>query len=502
MGKKHKIILTVLIAAHLAIALPLAFYLNVWTDEASTLYTTGGGFMQAFHHVFADEKQAPLYFLLMSLWRKIDDSVFFARVFSMLCSAAAILAFSNLARKIWEEKTALFVTGMFALHPLLVWASVEIRLYALVILMTCLLFSSFYKGFLRDEDAADAKKSRIFYVFFAIAAVYIHYYLGFVLVGAFAALLVTRRMKAARCYFLLMILAGLAILPLFWIILTQFGDRTQMFTEERSILTGIRLVWNHFLTFVLPTELFPAAEQSALSLARVWMLRLALLAALVLLIKNKFRQFDADILVFGTISLVCAVFFLGVYFQLGTLYVSIRHAAVYFVAVFIFAAAALVKLVPTRKARFLITPLYAVFFVYAYFAIYPEFTKRGDWARVAEFVQKNEKPNQTIVVFPNYDAVALPVYYRGANKILPDENLFSLRTDAPDGTAESLRSQTEALIKEIPPETTEIWLLTGERCEIKESCALLENYVDAHYTVVEEKMFYLEKVRLLRKKND
>ena len=88
-----KKIVLILIFVHLAIALPLAFRLNIWTDEASTLYTTQKGFFQAFQNLFTDEKQAPLYFLFLSLWRKLNDSIFFARLFSIICSALAIVAF-------------------------------------------------------------------------------------------------------------------------------------------------------------------------------------------------------------------------------------------------------------------------------------------------------------------------------------------------------------------------------------------------------------------------
>src|SRR5690349_20813504 len=60
---------------HLLITLPLAYVLNIWADEASTLYTTEHGFFYAFRSALADEKQAPLYFWFLSLWREIDASI-------------------------------------------------------------------------------------------------------------------------------------------------------------------------------------------------------------------------------------------------------------------------------------------------------------------------------------------------------------------------------------------------------------------------------------------
>jgi hypothetical protein len=196
---------------------------------------------------------------------------------------------------------------------------------------------------------------------------------------------------------------------------------------------------------------------------------------------------------------VCGAFFLFAYFQLGAGYIEIRHAAIYFVAIFIFAGAVLAKVLPA-KARLFTAVLYAVFFAYAIAVMYPDLTKRGDWARVAVFISQNEKPGQPIILFPAYDAVALPFYYRGANKILPDEKFFSFVTEAETGTPESFRRQIEFVTGRIPPEAPEVWLLTNEKCEVKQSCAPLENFVAAHYTIVEERNFYKEKVRLLRKK--
>jgi hypothetical protein len=61
---------------HLATALPLAYILNIWMDEASTLYSTQNGFFHALNNASTDERQAPLYFIILSVWRMFDDSIF------------------------------------------------------------------------------------------------------------------------------------------------------------------------------------------------------------------------------------------------------------------------------------------------------------------------------------------------------------------------------------------------------------------------------------------
>ena len=51
------------------------------------------------------------------------------------------------------------------------------------------------------------------------------------------------------------------------------------------------------------------------------------------------------------------------------------------------------------KSRVLVAILYLFFFSYSTYMLYPNLTKRGDWARVAAFIEQTEKPNQPIMVF-------------------------------------------------------------------------------------------------------
>lgn len=511
----EKKFLLILILLHLAIALPLAFYLNIWVDEASTLHTTQNGFFQAFNNLFNDEKQAPLYFLLMSLWRKINDSIFFARLFSIIWSALAIKVFFDLARKIWEDKRAFFVTGLFALHPMLFWASLEIRLYSLIILISVLLLKVFYDGYFDSEivsreGAKAQRKAQIYFVLTAIAALYTNYYLGFFLFGCFAALIVLRRWKEAKTFFLQMLIVGLAILPLLWIIEQQFSVRVIHFQTEKSMLEGLSIFWNHFLTFILPTEIFPPEDVSVFSIIRNWIIRIAILAFVLISFKNKRKNLDENVLALGAISAVTSALLLFVYFQLGAGYIEIRHAAVFFVPFILFVFSILAGILmqgregaETQSKKFIVVSLavlYAIFFSYSLFTLYPNLTKRGDWARVGEYIEQNEKPGQPIVVFQAYEAIALPYHYKGANRILPDEKFFAFDLEAPPGTAGSYRSQIEFIISKIPADAEEIWLLTNEKCAVGEACQPLENFVAANYTIVQEKEFYKEKTRLLRRK--
>jgi 4-amino-4-deoxy-L-arabinose transferase-like glycosyltransferase len=500
---------------HLIITLPPAYALNIWADEASTLYTTGRGFFYAFQNALADEKQAPLYFWFLSFWREFNDSIFWARLPSIIFSLLAINFFYRLARKFFDFRTAGFVTAVFALHPFLIWASLEIRVYSSVVLLSVLLLKLFFEGYLTEtgvlrKDEKTQRRARIFYVLTAAGALYTNYYLGFLLVGNFCALIVLRKWQAARKYFLQMLIVGAAIVPLLWAIKMQFAVNTNRFQAEKSLFVGLKFLWNHFLTFTLPTEIFPPEEATGISFVRVWLVRTAILAVVILLVKKR-KVFDKNILALGTIGAVGFAFLLAAYFLLGEIFVEIRHAAMLFAPLILFAALVLRealtqsreavkprKFKPILAVSFVV--LLMVFFSYSIYTLYPNAAKRGDWGKVGAFLEQTEKPNQPVIVFTAFDALALPYHYKGQNKILPDEKFFAFEAEAETGSADSWRGQTEFIISEIPAETEEIWLLTNEKCAVKDACRPLENFVAANYTVINEKDFYKEKVRLLRKK--
>ena len=485
--------------AHLMIAVPLAYFLNIWVDEASTLYTTERGLVFAFQNALADEKQAPLYFWMLSVWRELSGSIFFARVFSIICSLAAIRLFYALARRFFDERPAFFVTLLFALHPFFIWASVEIRVYSLVICLSLILLNLWFSTYFDSTDGRIQRSSNLTFLAVAVVSLYTNYYLGFLLAGLFGSLVITRKWRAAAAYFFNMIAAGIVFAPLIWAVVSQFAANTVAFQTERSLVVGLQLLWNTFLTFAMPTEIYPLEQISTVSLIRVWFVRIAAVILIALVIRKRREILDGKLVAIGVTAATIGAFFLIAYLLLGEVYVAIRHAAVLFAPLVLMLAVVLNRLLPA-KAWPAILLIYLALFSYSLTMLYPNVAKRGDWARVGAFLEQNERPNQPIVVFTTFDALALPYHYRGVNRIFPDERYFDWEIEAPAGTPEAWRRQTEFILSEIPSEAGEIWLLTNEKCDVRESCRPLENFIEQNYTIEHEKSFYLEKARLLRKK--
>ncbi|MFN0280018.1 MAG: glycosyltransferase family 39 protein [Pyrinomonadaceae bacterium] len=498
-----------LIVLHLLIVLPLAYFLNIWADEASTLYTTQHGFWPAFQNAAADEKQAPLYFWIMSLWRYINGSIFFARLFSIICIVAAIKVFADLATRLFKPRAALLATAFFAFHPYLFWASLEIRVYSLVILLSLILIRLFFDAFIEESEPNARKNSRILFTVVAVIAVYTNYYLGFVLIGLFAALLVSGKWREARIYLGLMLLVAAAFSPLLLIKFeSQLAANTSGFNEEQSIFKGVRNLWRHFLTFILPTELLPNEQFSIVGMVRLWIIRIALVVVGLFVVVRR-KSISSSTLLLGAVTATTFGGLFFAYFVVGSNYIQIRHASVLFVPLVLFAAALLSDIFVTdgkqmravnKTLAIAASLIVLASFSYSIVALYPNMAKRGDWARVGAFIQQNEWPGQPIMVFPTYEALALPYHYHGVNRISPDEEYFKHEEQAAFGTQYSLTKEIDFFISNIPPDADWVWLAVSERCLITEACRPLENYVQANYTIEKEQEFYLEKLFLLRKK--
>jgi hypothetical protein len=495
--RRRRLFLAFLIGAHLAVTLPLAYLLNAWVDEASTLHSTADGFLHTLRTVFHTEKQAPLYFLLVSIWRDIDPSIFFARLFSIIWSCLAIVFFFRVVLRFFDLQKAFLLTAFFALHPYLIWASLEIRLYSLVVFQTTVLFWTFARGYLDDS-----KSARVFFVISGILGIYTSYYIGFLLVGGFAALLLTKRFSSAKRYFFDMIVAGVFILPLLWAIKMQLELNTEGHIQVTALSDGIRTLWGHFLTFAVPTEILPTGEQTLVSFIRLWLVRFALLVVFLLILRKKLEWLDEKTRIFGAFTMCTLGFLVVAFLILGGEYISLRHASVIFVPFVLFVAAVLSGVMP-RVFWVSAAVFFALLFPYAIHQLYPSLAKRGDWSNVSRFIEQNEKPGQPIITSAAYDAITMPFHYNGVNRVFPDERQFEWNVEAPLNTADAYRRQFDFIISKIPAESSELWVLSRDACHHPETaiaCEPLEKFLEENYTVVIEKDFYLERVRLLRKK--
>ena len=491
-GSGYGYAIPILILLHVAVTLFLAYKLNIWVDEAFSLHTTERGVGYAFQQALHFELQAPLYFILLSIWRKLDSTIFFARLLSVASVAVSLRVIAAVSKRLWSEVHPGWIVAVVAFNPVTIGVAVDVRLYALVFLLSALLLLTFYDGYLAQSTS---RRARICHVLVAVIALYTQYYTGFLLAGSLCALLVLKRWRPLRQYLLGMAVVALCFTPMLPFIRYQLTAHTAPIYNRESWFEVFK-----FVTWRMKDYLLPLAWDVTLEI-RSWLLRILYITTIYIVYKKR-RDIPSEIVAVWTIALVVASCFLITARFSGELLLQIRHTIVLFFPVNL--AALSIFILPNKKKLVLVWAIIVLAFTVASLGRhYRPLAKSGDWRRVAEYLMTKETPEQTILVFHAGAALPLSRYYAGKNVLVPvpRENTFE-RFDFHDYV---LRDEREIIVAlDRTPGTHErVWLVTDEDCgyaDLKYNCDVLETYVGKYYTVEETRNFLNSTVRLLRRK--
>ncbi|HEV2038398.1 MAG TPA: hypothetical protein VGQ96_07315, partial [Candidatus Eremiobacteraceae bacterium] len=239
------------ICLNLAIALPLAKILNTWIDESYTLRTTAAGVSYAIHQAIHFELQPPLYFALLALWRELDHSIFFARLFSVICAALLVYCAAQLSARYAPSLHPAWAAYVVALNPATMWAAEEIRTYALAGLLSGLLLWTFYDGYLSKEST---RRARIMHALIAVISFYTQYFLSFVLLGSMLALLLLQRWAALRQYAVAMLFVGICSVPIIYALHQQIAAGTSTYFSVASLRSLVFDIYTIAFFFVMPVS--------------------------------------------------------------------------------------------------------------------------------------------------------------------------------------------------------------------------------------------------------
>lgn len=481
-----------ILSLHLAITLPLARLLNIWIDEASTLDTTGKGLRYAFSQALNYELQAPLYFVLLNLWRTISHSIFHARLFSVVCVVMALFILAGVSRRFIAGIHPAWMVAATAFNPFTIWAATETRVYALVLLLVSILMLNFYDGYL----AGNSRRARWTHAIVALIALYTYYYLGFLLLAQAVALLPVRRWRAAWDFCLAMVAVGVGFAPMLWYLPQQIQGYTSTVTQRPTLSAGLQS-----LSWRLQSQILPTGWKPLEMLGRVMMASLLILT--LFLIVRKVRQSLAPAhLALWAISVVMALCMLLACLATAITFLESRHTTVLFFPATL-SVFALLAVVARKQGVIIWACIVILFSVVSDTALYRHPTKNGEWSRVAAYLKASERPNQPILVSQPLSAVPLSYYYSGANSIVPVPAPEDFRTfNGPEKVLKD-EEQLESLLEKTDGHGERFWLVTDERCNLlgrNLNCEVLERFVAARYEIEQDRGFFHSRVRLLRRK--
>ncbi len=462
----------------IAILVGLGAIFATWTDEEYSLATTAHGAAFAYGRAIGFEKQAPLYFVLLALWRTFDSSVFVARLFSVACIAGFLITMAALLRRVWPNASTL-VFAAIAFNPFVVYAGTEIRLYAFALLVSSLLALTFYDGFFVACDISRGVWiARTGFVLSAIAAAYLQYYLMFALVGFGAALLVYRR-QGLLAFLASCALVALAMVPLVGIVREQVG------VDEPSrlgLIGAARIPLAASADYVMPLHW----ARGIVGRAAYAIVGLVAIGSIVAAQPRPNRAFGA----FAIVAAVSALLFTLVGAFAHVYVIAPRQTVVLF-APLMLAVAALLATARRPLSAIAFGGAYALVCALSLGSLYGHGAKTGDWKRVGAALTREVAPGDAVAVFDSDAALPLQRYYVGSLVRVPR----SPQTDVFRANAFVIHSSAEVdgVIGRARLGHHRLWLVRNNACTFRHpdyGCAYLDEVVRREYRVIAEHPYF------------
>lgn len=505
--EKFNFIVFLIIGLNLCITVPLAASLNIWIDEAFSLNTTSKGLGYAISHSINFEGQPPLYFAILNLWRILNDSIVFARLFSILCISLTIYTAAVFSRRYLKGIHPGLIAVVVAFHPFSIWAAIEIRMYALAILISALLLLFFFDGFLADTTN---RRARLLYGFCAIAGIYTNYLLACLLISHGLTLLFFKRWRSLYYYLVTMAWVVVLLLP---ILLILFFHVTRL----KEILTAYS--YSLFDSFKETIEIFIAyisfVDKDLQPLATIQLIQYGLPVILILIALTYRRFITLEKIILWIITLISAVILAIVLYVMKSVHNAPRYAYPIFLVgqVSLLSLLSIVRGSIKQKILICFTVVFLSVSLWSIWSTYSLSAKSGDWKRVSSYIMAREKPDQAILVFPELDILPLSYYYSGINKLVPipramGEESFNLQRIL-------LKDEKEiiAALSQVPGKHQHLWVVSDlkqvipsykqRKCDVLRidfNCHILADFIAKYYSIQHIKYFYKSQVIFLSRK--
>ncbi|HEV3154841.1 MAG TPA: hypothetical protein VGZ02_13625 [Candidatus Baltobacteraceae bacterium] len=474
-------------AAQLLLTVPLAFILNVGQDDAYTLHTTAHGLAYAWGQAISFEQNAPLYFIVIALWRHIDFSAPFARLFSVFCAAGSVALIPSVVRRYLPSIDPRWVAIPIAFNPFLIYMALEIRVYALIALLSLALLVVFHDAFWRERTNV---RAGIVYSVLCAVALYTQYYLLFLIVAQGVAVLAVRRHRSSIWAYGAAVAAALAaFVPMLVILPSQMQNFAGAYAAPPTFFASMRVMAAILLRYIVAFEGLPHPNLVTV---------IAVVSALVtvVLIHRSIRANGEALLPAITVTAM-VVFSCAIYVTHEHL--LNRHvASLFFPATLSVYSGFTFFREPVQRRLTIAWGIVAlVLAIVALGVTYRDLAKPGDWIRVNRYLHAQERADQPIAVFQAENALALEYYYHGPNRVVPIPQGVNFRVY--DVSKFVIRDEAE-LRRTFPRSHSGIWLVNAGGCRsanIEFGCDVVEQFVQQNYRVVKSAKFYRASVRLL-----
>ncbi|HBY94710.1 MAG: glycosyltransferase family 39 protein [Ardenticatenaceae bacterium] len=376
---------------------------SLWFDEVYSIWVAQGP-MWSLPTLLAWKVPFPLYYSLLHGWLLVfGPGPVALRLFSVSAGVASVPLLWRFTARRLGAAAAFWAAALLAVSPLHIWYSQEGRQYALVVLLVILAADALQHALLEDR-----RRDWAVYALWATAALYTHYYAGFVLAGfGLVALWSWWHKGHHRAGFVRLVLAHLTVGVLFApeliVPLGQAQSGTWNWVAAKYGVPGLRQLYDLAAALTYGTLFDPSP------LLKLAVLGLYSLAALVGISALR-RGEERPVLLLVVAWLGTAPLLAFLISQIAPLFLT-RYLLPVLPAYLVLVAAGVGRLKPPYARRLGGALLLAMSLVAA-LPIYAGGLKE-DWRGVAQVVATQEQPGDLIVLVDEDIAIPFDYYYTG-----------------------------------------------------------------------------------------
>ena len=481
-----------------AILIYLSSRLNIWVDEAYTLNTTSNNFTDVIKQSYGFEGQPPVYFILLSFWRKISSSIFFARLFSLVFVALAAYFFHRLARLISGNNYSRWLLVLFLLNPFTVWAGMEIRLYAFLLFLSVAAIYFFFSFY-------NSNKNKYLYLLIStcLVGIYTQYFFAFLIAGFAASLLLFNGWKVFFRFCLYMLPVLLLFLPslFFTPVLTKYVQTLVAHSATKQILSLLQSTQN--LLFAL--QLIPFERWLK------WAIKIPFIVLLVYAYYKLYRRNkninDPYFTNLNRLLVMIIVFVILLSCFFGITRVDYQYR---YLTILMPLCALLLSVFNSYDffKRQLIYGVISLFYVALLVSNYRQPLKEYDYELIAKYVEKLEQKKEPVLFYHSSISLCFNYYYTGNSTLVPIPH--EVRFDSTTYTSDI--KDTVELRQSIEGVNTPSgsYLLVSDLTEHQSignpNQKMVNDYLAAHYNITLDTLYfgrskhYSFRIRRLEKK--
>jgi hypothetical protein len=470
------------IVLYTATLLYLSKVLNIWLDEAYTLDTTSYKLSKVITQSYSFESQPPIYFILLSLWRKISVDVFFARLFSLISIAMAAYFFYKLIRLISGVEASRWLLVLFLLNPFIVWAGLEIRLYAFLLFLSSMLVYYYFSYYINGN-----KKYLYFFLATCLVGLYTQYFFAFLIAALVFATLLLKGWKFT-------FKVGLYLLPVVLLFLPNLlfmGEQLGMVQSQKEEFTAAQRIG-----IVLHSPQNVLLAMASLPLQRI--VRLAILFIFIAFIlfayfkvykRNKVQPSPYFSMInFNMAAAIALIAILAVFIAVTGIDHQDRYLTIampFFVLIYtLFSVHSFLQ---SRIIYGVLSLYFIAILSYTYYKPY----KQYDYKAVAAYIEKKAKQKEPVLFYHSVVSLPFKYYYKGNNPVVPLPHQVYFDTSYMNNVKDTF--ELKQSLNNIN-NTSGSYLLVSDLTEPKykndSNRRMFNDYVNRHYKITLDTLYF------------